>query len=325
MSNSNKNNTHCFFFVFVVIACLIALLAFYACSNSHKDSIEHIIKCQEEQADVMDSSLFVFHQQIEELSISKEEALKKIISDPILAKLPQLSAKESQNIAKYVEAAIVSSGTEYILVNALNEYENVILSTRWNQLQSDTKALLELEMSKIQNEHETLGIWAALLTIVFLIFSFYSLFKTDDLVKQGQDGLDKLNEIKKEALKNTEEIKLQAEKKFDKFNSECNETLRNADISFTKRLDDLESSIKRREGVIKRGLEREIADINILIAQKKEELVIIEEKVRIINDEHENKLRHFDMVYNKLEARLNLLEQKYSSIKFEIDESVKEK
>lgn len=59
--------------------------------------------------------------------------------------------------------------------------------------------LLDLEFSRIQTERNVLEIWAAVITIVFLVFSFYSTFKTDDMVKDAQSLLSSLNQMHSQA------------------------------------------------------------------------------------------------------------------------------
>ena len=57
------------------------------------------------------------------------------------------------------------------------------------------RELLQVEFDRIQTERNVLEIWAAVITIVFLVFSFYSTFKTDDMVKDAKSVLASLNEI----------------------------------------------------------------------------------------------------------------------------------
>lgn len=86
--------------------------------------------------------------------------------------------------------------------------------------QEEVKALLELEFNKIQNEYETQEIWTGILTIVFLIFSFYSLFKSEEMERKGQEALGKIeaNQTKSqtayegiEAEKNAKILSLQTQ------------------------------------------------------------------------------------------------------------------
>lgn len=53
----------------------------------------------------------------------------------------------------------------------------------------DNLHVMELELAKIQHEYEALELWGALLTIVFLIFSFYSLYKSDELARDSRAAL----------------------------------------------------------------------------------------------------------------------------------------
>lgn len=58
----------------------------------------------------------------------------------------------------------------------------------------EIKSMLDLEFNKIQNEFEALEIWTGIITVIFLIFSFYSLFKTEQLEQQGKTALKLIND-----------------------------------------------------------------------------------------------------------------------------------
>ncbi len=58
----------------------------------------------------------------------------------------------------------------------------------------EIKSMLDLEFNKIQNEFEALEIWTGIITVIFLIFSFYSLFKTEQLELQGKTALKLIND-----------------------------------------------------------------------------------------------------------------------------------
>lgn len=73
--------------------------------------------------------------------------------------------------------------------------------------QESVKALLELEFSKIQSEYESQEIWIGLITIVFLIFSFYSMMKTDQLEKQCRDDAQRIRSLTDENQTKFDEIK----------------------------------------------------------------------------------------------------------------------
>lgn len=48
------------------------------------------------------------------------------------------------------------------------------------------ESLMEMEFGKLQNDFNFISIWASIITIVFLIFSIYSIFKTDEMLKEAE-------------------------------------------------------------------------------------------------------------------------------------------
>lgn len=118
----------------------------------------------------------------------------------------------------------------------------------YQKQQSEVKALLELGFNKIQNEYETQEIWTAVLTIVFLIFSFYSLFKSEQLERQGQESLDTIRDVEKRAKFAYDKIEKEKSKKINSIQSQYNEwkAQKQRDIaeSLRKSEDDLKEIIK---------------------------------------------------------------------------------
>jgi hypothetical protein len=105
--------------------------------------------------------------------------------------------------------------------------ENLLRSV---QIENKTiENLLELQANNLHTQYTILSIWAGVLMIVFLVFSLYSMFKTDELIKQARESLitignskvhvdnkilevdNKINEaveyIKKESTKSIDEIR----------------------------------------------------------------------------------------------------------------------
>lgn len=93
--------------------------------------------------------------------------------------------------------------------------------------------LLELEFNKIQHEYDVLAFWGGILTIVFLIFSFYSLFKGEEMNRQANEALRDLRRIKTEAEKKSTEIDTQIEGQTNKIigpvKKQMEETKKSAD------------------------------------------------------------------------------------------------
>ena len=85
-------------------------------------------------------------------------------------------------------------------------YVNEQLANYMRESMETTQSLLQLQSTKIQSDFTLLSVWAGILMIVFLIFSIYSIFKTDELMKQGRDGLKAIEETKNKADGHIEQI-----------------------------------------------------------------------------------------------------------------------
>lgn len=102
---------------------------------------------------------------------------------------------------------------------------NVPYNQTFNQCQveqgkvfEEIKSMLDLEFNKVQNEFEALEIWAGILTVIFLIFSFYSLFKTEQMEQQSKAALRLINETQTkgdELIKTIEKDKVEKIKSID--------------------------------------------------------------------------------------------------------------
>lgn len=64
-------------------------------------------------------------------------------------------------------------------------------------LEGQTKAMIDLHLTKIDHEYNNITMWAAILTILFLVFSFYSIFKMDELIQQGREVVKDIKRLKK--------------------------------------------------------------------------------------------------------------------------------
>jgi chromosome segregation ATPase len=65
-----------------------------------------------------------------------------------------------------------------------DSYESAI------HLVQESKAVLDYQLAFVKTEYEALEIWAALLTIVFLVFSFYSFYRMDQMREEGGKTVD---------------------------------------------------------------------------------------------------------------------------------------
>lgn len=83
--------------------------------------------------------------------------------------------------------------------------DSILINRQLANSQHATNELLELNFNRIQHEYTVLALWAGVLMIVFLIFSFYSLYKTDDIAKQGKESLKEIVQKGDDVLSNLQE------------------------------------------------------------------------------------------------------------------------
>lgn len=89
--------------------------------------------------------------------------------------------------------------------------------------QEQVRDLLNVQFERLQSERNVLEIWAASLTIVFMIFSFFSLFHTEDMMKEAREKLNKLETISSTAETKGKEIDVKLRQKLKSIVKEIND------------------------------------------------------------------------------------------------------
>lgn len=142
-----------------------------------------------------------------------------------------------------------------IQINNTLEYQQ----KEQEQFHQEIKSLLDLEFNRIQNEFESFEIWAGIITIIFLIFSFYSLFKTEQFERQGKEVLDFIRKAEEEVAVKIKGIETDKENELKKIASSFaewkNEKDKNIKTSISTIGDETkESIIKQYEQTFKDAL-----------------------------------------------------------------------
>lgn len=102
-------------------------------------------------------------------------------------------------LSAYMQDSIYNNDIELLYA----EYDKVLredslrLRNERTLLEMQTKSMIDLHLNKVEHEYSNLTIWAAILTILFLVFSFYSIYKMDELIQQGNDGVKDIRSLKK--------------------------------------------------------------------------------------------------------------------------------
>lgn len=139
---------------------------------------------------------------IEDFNKLIEDEYEQIVVNTtrILDSLNNVPRKKQGVIEKDFYAGIISS----IKANSLTETStfNHQFNLAQKELllnQQNLERLLELHYAELDNQQMTLTIWAAVLSIIFLTFGFFAIFKIEESKKEAQDHLEltetKCNEI----------------------------------------------------------------------------------------------------------------------------------
>lgn len=245
LSISNLNG----FLIIILVSIAAIVYAYVETTKDYKSRQKIIVEAQNNQLSKLDSIMGSFYN--ESMKLSKDTAYYKILIDS-MSKSKNNKQAYADSIVKSVISAAIRTQNNRELTDQLRK-DSIFVHTQIGQIQNDTKNQLSLEFNKLQNEYFTLQLWGGILTIVFLIFTFYSLFKTDDLMKQGKDAVDEINKLKATGDRVIEQTNVktkEAEEKHDKLLKKEQE-----DIStFVKKAEDtinlLTDDFERGNGVI---------------------------------------------------------------------------
>jgi hypothetical protein len=72
--------------------------------------------------------------------------------------------------------------------------------------QEEMNNLVELHIDKIENDYAQIGIWGGVLSVIFIIFGFFAIFKLEetksdaqrilnDVIKQGDEAKEHINQL----------------------------------------------------------------------------------------------------------------------------------
>jgi hypothetical protein len=173
-------------------------------NHSYKNGQERILISYKESLALIDSLQKKNEDALNRVLSEREQTIKKILSDTLVDSIQGLCPKQKDAVRKYVRPYLEVTTRELDVKEKIKSDPN----HEYKLLRDEIRSLLQLEFNKIQNEYEALEIWAAILTVVFLIFSFYSFFKTEKLEEDGRKSISRINEMEngaRDALNNLQE------------------------------------------------------------------------------------------------------------------------
>lgn len=132
-------------------------------------------------------------------------------------KIVELQKKDSQTI----ETLLITSGK----VDNSNKTD---IQDVFDKHEERIESIMNLEYSKLESDFNFISIWAAALTIVFLVFSIYSIFKTDEMLRQAEEESKHIHEFYGAAKTESQQIVLMNKSSYDSVKKNIKELFDNA-------------------------------------------------------------------------------------------------
>lgn len=111
----------------------------------------------------------------------------------------KLGSNNKAILSTYIQDSTYSKNIEllYIEYDKVLKEDSLLLYNERTLIEMQTKSMIDLHLNKVEHEYSNLTLWAAILTILFLVFSFYSIYKMDELIQQGNEGVKDIRSLKK--------------------------------------------------------------------------------------------------------------------------------
>ncbi len=238
---------------------------------------------------------------IEDFNKLIEDEYEQIVVNTtrILDSLNNVPRKKQRVIEKDFYAGIISSIKANSLTEASTFNHQFNLAQKELLLnQQNLERLLELHYAELDNQQMTLTIWAAVLSIIFLTFGFFAIFKIEESKKEAQDHLTitetKCNEIIGQIESNN--IDLQAkltrldnsstsyDKKVEEINTLLN-ALKTSEENIKQRTEDIVQGYDNIDSKLQDALNKIDKEYRLRFEQKEQSLnKIIEELMKRFND-----------------------------------------
>lgn len=204
----NTHHSFCFCFVLVLIVTLFGIYLWQSNENL-RDSQQKIVDSYKNMQQQTTSSVISYINQ----SAEHRNNLQSCVDRQIICLSNALGQRDSLNgedvfIKLYADVEYMRGQNEYITKIASDS-----LALQYRELTSAimSEKMLELHLGKIEHEYTNITIWAAILTIVFLIFSFFSLFKIEQSRKEIEELRDKGQDSLNESIANLNGIMTQSQ------------------------------------------------------------------------------------------------------------------
>lgn len=282
---------------FCIASTLFALVLFGIMFLSHRK----YIKTQESIKYSHTTHIQSVESYIEDFNKLIEDEYEQIVVNTtrILDSLNNVPRKKQGVIEKDFYAGIISSIKANTLTDASTFNHQFNLAQKELLLnQQNLERLLELHYAELDNQQMTLTIWAAVLSIIFLTFGFFAIFKIEESKKEAQDHLKitetKCNKIIGQIESNNTDLQAKLtrldnsstsyDKKVEEINTLLN-ALKTSEENIKQRTEDIVQGYDNIDSKLQDALNKIDKEYRLRFEQKEQSLnKIIEELMKRFND-----------------------------------------
>ena len=186
-----------------VVFTLVVIVAIVLMQRDFRQSQQKIIEIHKEHITRIDTCFTGIYDNLKNEVVNCDSLILVLERDKDLAK-----KITNYNSVKNLIVGLANNMSYRAMADELKK-DSLLIHRQLADAQHATNELLELHFNRIQHEYTVLALWAGVLMIVFLIFSFYSLYKTDDIAKQGKDSLKEIKEKGDNVLSGLKEQQIQ--------------------------------------------------------------------------------------------------------------------
>lgn len=180
----NRHHSLCFCVVMAII--IVTYGVFLGIANSNlKRSQARIVNSYDQIQKQTANNIHAFIEQ----SAAHREELQSCLDKQMMCLSNAYSSKDSLSAEKIFTK--LYADIEYLREQnaCITRIASDTLSLQYRDMTSSvmSEKMLELHLNKIEHEYTNITVWASVLTIIFLIFSFFSLFKIEQSRKEIED------------------------------------------------------------------------------------------------------------------------------------------
>lgn len=206
-----------------------------------------------------------------------------------------LLANSQERIINKYDSCVAAISKDTIIQR---DKDDIIL-LKLQDKEESIKGILEQGYNKILSEYESVEIWVGIITVVFLIFSFYSLFKTEQFERVSREATHRISKKADDWDQKEKYYESQLKELKGKLKATLNDTQRKTDELEETFNNSIENATKLMQDETKKLTDNVIHIIEITIQKHGEKLENQEKLLTKLKNDVENKLASLEPISNE--------------------------